>query len=305
MVLESKSLIRFGLLTVLVNFLLMLVKILTGVVGHSQALIADGIESATDIFVSLITWSGFHISQKPPDSKHPFGHGKLESLAGLFSGLVLIIAAAAIAVQSVQDILSPGPPPEWFTLPVLLVVVAVKEILSRRILSLANREDSRALEGDAWHHRSDAITSAAAAIGISIALVGGAVWAMAEDLAALLACAIIFANGSRIIARSLHENLDGRVDDGLTRFLRNEALQVEGVLDIDKCLARKSGTHYFAELHVEVDPATPVVTGHLIGHRVKEHLMARQPRLLDVVVHLEPHGPAPPDPATGALTDKG
>jgi cation diffusion facilitator family transporter len=231
---------------------------------------------------------GFHLSLRPPDDKHPFGHGKIESLAGIFSGTALLLAAFGIAVQSVREILTPHHSPEWFTLPVLVGVVITKEILSRKISSFATGLDSRALEGDAWHHRSDALTSGAAAIGITLALVGGPAWAVADDWAALVACGIIVANGIRILRRSLHDTLDGRVDTAIAEALHAKAMEVEGVAHTEKCMVRKSGMQYFAELHVQVDGEMSVLSGHRIGHEVKAVLLEAFPELLDVVIHLEP-----------------
>jgi cation diffusion facilitator family transporter len=285
---ETGKAVGLGILTILINVMLMLVKIVTGILGNSYALIADGIESAADIFTSLITWMGFHLSLRPPDDKHPFGHGKIESLAGVFSGTALLLAAVAIAVQSVREILTPHHSPEWFTLPVLIAVVITKEFLSRKISTFATALDSRALEGDAWHHRSDALTSGAAAIGISVALIGGPAWAVADDWAALVACGIIVANGIRILQRSLHDTLDGRVDAAIVEALHARAMEVDGVAHTEKCRVRKSGMQYFAELHVQVDGEMSVLAGHRIGHDVKEALLEAFPELLDVVIHLEP-----------------
>jgi cation diffusion facilitator family transporter len=287
---QSQRAVGLGVLTTLMNVVLMVVKLLTGLFGQSYALVADGIESAADVFTSLITWFGYHLSLRPPDEKHPFGHGKIESLTGIFSGLVLLGAAAGIAVMSLREIQSPQNGPKWFTLPVLLLVIVSKEWMCRRILIMADQVDSRALEGDAWHHRSDAITSGAAAIGISLALLGGEAWASADDWAALVACIVIVINGFRIIDGALHDTLDGKVDSDRTDRIQLMAEEVDGVLNTEKCLLRKSGVNYFSELHVEVDPNLTVLEGHRIGHDVKDHVMEAMPEVLDVVIHLEPFG---------------
>jgi cation diffusion facilitator family transporter len=164
---DANKTIGIGILTVCVNIVLMGVKIVAGVIGNSYALIADGIESAGNIVSSLITWAGFQLSLRPADENHPFGHGKIESLAGVFSGVALLLAAAAIAWNSILEIRTPHHTPEWLTLPVLVAVVATKIFLSKKIFTLRESVDSRALEGDAWHRRSDPITSGAAGIGIS------------------------------------------------------------------------------------------------------------------------------------------
>lgn len=280
--------LALGLLSLCVNIVLMAVKITVGLVGNSYALVADGIESAGDILSSIITWVGFQLSLRPPDDDHPFGHGKIESLAGMFSGVALLVAAFIIGYHSILEIKTPHHAPAWFTLPVLLAVVVVKMGLSRVISRVGSSVDSRALEGDAWHHLSDAITSGAAAIGISIALIGGPGWEMADDYAALVACVIIIFNGCLIIKSSLHEVLDGSVSQELNREMRALAEEVEGVREIEKCRVRKSGIGMFIELHVRVDADISVREGHRIGHEVKDHIRAAKPQVVDIVVHLEP-----------------
>lgn len=281
-----------GILSVCVNIVLMLVKIGVGLIGNSYALVADGIESASDIFSSLITWAGFQFSLRPADDDHPFGHGKLEALAGGFAGVALLAAAVIIAVNAVSEILTPHHAPEWFTLPVLIGIVVVKEALSRRILSTGQELGSTALQGDAWHHRSDAITSGAAAIGISVALLGGPGYEAADDWAALVACAIIVVNAARISRSALHDVMDGSVPVEWHGAVKNSASAVPGVLGTEKCRIRKSGTSQFVELHVRVAPDITVFEGHEIGHLVKARILADNPLVRDVVVHIEPAPPA-------------
>jgi len=282
--------IAIGILTMCTNLVLMLVKLWAGVVGNSSALIADGIESAADILVSLITWSGFTLSLRPADEKHPFGHGKIEALTGVFSGVALIGAATFISWQAIGELGNEQSSPEWFTLPVLIFVVIIKESLSRYMLGLGEVSGSRAIEGDAWHHRSDAMTSGAAAIGICIALLGGPAYAAADEWAALFACLIIVVNGWRIIHAAMYEALDGAVAPELEAEVRLHAQDIPGVAGIEKCLIRKSGIGYFVEIHVEVPGTMPVSEGHALGHDVKAHLIKTMPNLVDVVVHLEPVG---------------
>ena len=218
-----------------VNVLLAIIKIVTGILGNSYALIADGIESTTDIISSLVVWTGLRISAIPADADHPYGHGKAESVAGMFVALALLGAAILIAVQSVREIITPHHAPAWFTLLVLAVVIATKESLFRFVFKVGRELTSTAVKGDAWHHRSDAITSAAAFVGIAIALIGGKGYESADDWAALLACLIILFNGYRIFRAALDEIMDAAVPDAFQTQVREMAAAVPDVVRIEKC----------------------------------------------------------------------
>ncbi len=271
-----------------INLVLALIKISTGVIGNSYALIADGIESTSDIFSSLIVLSGLQISSKPADQSHPYGHGKAESLAALAVAIFLIGAGILIAIQAVREILSPQLVPAWYTLPILAVIIVVKEGLYRRMYSVGTDLDSSSLRSDAWHHRSDAITSLAAFIGISIALIGGPGYESADDWAALLGVVIIFANGIRILRPALDEVMDASVSDDIERQVISIASSVDGVVAIEKSRIRKSGLGYLMDLHVQVDSAISVKDGHAIGHIVNNRLMKSPIPITDVVIHIEP-----------------
>src|ERR1700736_6156237 len=263
----SESL-RLGILAICINVSLMIIKIGVGVVGNSYALVADGIESASDIFSSVITWAGFRLSLKPADEDHPYGHGKIDALTGIFSGCCLFAAAAFIAYQSIIEIRTPHHSPAWFTLPVLMAVIVVKELLSRRVFAVADTLDSNALKGDAWHHRSDAITSAAAAIGITIALIGGKGWEMADDWGALAACSVIVTNDFLLVKRSVYDATDAAVSSLVVDSIRAVAANQPGVERIEKCLVRKSGADLFVELCCSVDPSLTMREGRPLSHQV-------------------------------------
>jgi len=287
---QANRMMRLGMLSICTNVILMFVKIITGYIGNSYALIADGIESAGDILTSIITWTGFKMSLRPADENHPYGHGKIESLAGMFAGISLFGAAGLIAHHAILEIKLPHHAPSWFTLPVLILVVVIKELLSRRMNSMNKDLDSKAIQGDAWHHRADALTSAAAAVGISIALIGGKGFEQADDWAALAACVIIGINGFLIFRAALHDLLDGNVSVAISARILREAESVDGVDNVEKCRIRKSGIGLFVELHVQVDPAISVAAGHAIAHRVKDFLIEQNRQIIDVLVHIEPAG---------------
>lgn len=280
--------LRVSKLALVVNALLAVGKIATGVVGNSYALVADGIESAADIFSSIVVWGGLRVAVLPADENHPFGHGKAESVASAIVSFTLLAAALLIAVHSVREILTPQHPPAWYTLPVLVVVVIVKEALSRAAFRAGRSLASTALQGDAWHHRSDALTSAAAFVGISIALIGGPGYESADDWAALISCGVIAWNGLRLLRSALDEVMDASVSPEIVAEVRALAAGVEGVASIDKCRVRKVGLHLALDIHVVVDGNLSVWRGHEIAHLVKDRLLTSQHRINDVTVHVEP-----------------
>jgi cation diffusion facilitator family transporter len=274
-----------------VNAALAGLKIIGGVFGNSYALIADGIESTADIVTSLVVWAGLRVAEQPADERHPYGYGKAEALSGVVAALALLAAAAMIAVQSVYEILTPHHLPHWSTLVILLLVIGVKWWLARWVGAVGRDVESTALEGDAWHHQSDALTSAAALIGISIALIGGPGYEPADDWAALAACLVIVYSGVRLLRRALGDVLDAAPPKDFEARVRDMAAAVEGVLAIEKCRIRKSGTRYFVEIHVEVDPLATVRRGHDIATQVRHDLRQAEPRIADALVHVEPHEP--------------
>jgi len=275
-----------------VNLVLALIKIITGVVGNSYALIADGIESSADIVSSLIVWSGLKIAARPADASHPYGHGKAESLAALIVSAALLGAAGLIAWQSINEILTPHKAPAWYTLIVLGVVIVTKELLFRFVFSTASEIESSALKGDAWHHRSDAITSVAVFIGIAVALIGGERFNAADDWSALLACAVIAYNGLKLLRVAFDELMDKAAPEGMAEKVRALAGKVAGVVTVEKCRLRKYGLTWVVDIHVEVEPTLTVKEGHDIAHAVKDTLRGSEMKIADVLVHVEPVGTA-------------
>lgn len=284
-----KAAAKATLLSVAINSALAAVKVVTGILGNSYALIADGIESINDVLSSLVVYASIRISAKPADEDHPYGHGKAEQLGALFSALSLLGAGATIVVQSSQNLFHRHTSPAWYTLPVLVLVIVVKELLSRYALNKGQETTSTALKGDAWHHRADAITSGAAFVGIVISLVGGPGFEKADDVAALLGCAVIGINGFKLLKTSLHENMDGAPPAELIERMRQIAAAVPQVKLIEKLRMKKSGLGYFMDIHVQVDAQLSVDEGHRIGGAVKARLMTEGYEIHDVVVHLEPY----------------
>jgi cation diffusion facilitator family transporter len=289
---------RIALLGLVINAVLAVAKIVAGVLGNAYVLIADGIESTLDIAGSVVIWGGLKVAARPPDETHPYGHGKAEPIAAAIVAAGVIAAAIGLAVQSTREIFIPHHAPAPFTLVVLIVVVIVKELLYRSVIRLGRDVESTAVQTDAWHHRSDALTSIAAFVGIAIALIGGEGWETADDYAALFACALIAYNGGRLLLPALHEIMDTAPRGEMSHLIKEAAAGVEGVCEVEKCLVRKMGLHFYVDLHVGVDGAISVRAGHDIAHEVKHAIQATDPRIADVLVHVEPtlgdaHGQAP------------
>ena len=261
-------------------------KITAGLLGNSYVLIADGIESALDIAGSVIIWGGLKFAARPPDETHPYGHGKAEPLAAGSVAVGVIIAAIGLAVQSVREILTPHHGPAPFTLVVLVVVIVVKEFLYRIVMRVGKDVESTAVKTDAWHHRADALTSTAAFIGISIALIGGERWYSADDWAALFACAVIAANGWKLFFPALHEILDTAPRGEIVTTIERAASSVSGVVLVEKCLVRKMGISFYVDLHVGVEGSISVREGHDLAHQVKDAIKQTDPRIADVLVHV-------------------
>ena len=286
---------RAALMAMAVSGVLGGVKVIAGVAGHSYALVADGVESLLDIVSSIAVWGSLKVAAADPNQRFPYGYGKAEPLAGLVIAAGLVVVAGVLAVQSVHEIRLPHQTPAPFTLIVLIVVVAVKELLFRWLVRTGREIESRAMESDAWHHRSDALTSIAAFIGISIALWGGKGYESADDWAALAACALIAYNGVRLFRDALREILDAAPHGETLHRIRSVAAAVPGVTGIDDCRARKSGLGWLVDIHVEVDGEMPVREGHRIAHAVKDALLASDAGVLDALVHIEPSGHGPCD----------
>jgi len=282
--------IRWAQLGILINAVLALVKFIAGILGHSYALIADGIESTSDIVSSFIVWSGLRISTRTADQYYPFGYGKAEALAAAVVSLMLLAAALGISIESVREIITPHHAPAAFTLVVLVVVVIVKEVLFRRVFAVGSEAGSIAVQADAWHHRSDALTSLCAFIGISVALIGGPGWEMADDWAALVAASIIAYNGLNLLRPAIADLMDRTPTGDVLDRVSAAAMAVEEVRAIEKVKVRKAGVEYFVDLHVQADAHMPLHAAHILSGKVKSAIKAAVPAVSGVLVHMEPFG---------------
>ena len=285
---SARKALRTTAIGLVVSAILAVVKGVGGVLGNSYALIADAIESCADIFTSGMMWLGLRWSHRPADKDHPYGHGKGEALITLGIAFVLVCAAILIAVKSIQNIITPHKIPAPYTLVILLLVIIVKEILYRYVKKTSRELGSGAVEADAFHHRSDAITSVAAFVGISIGLIGGPGYEIADDFAALFASLIIVINAIRIARPAIGELLDEELDPSLNKELIELASGVDKVAHVEWCRIRKMGPFKIADLHIWVDKNLTVEEGHRISHEVKDLIQDRHPLFSDVMIHVEP-----------------
>jgi len=284
--LRGKRAARLGILA---NTLLAAFKLVAGVIGNSYALIADAIESSADVVSSTVVLGGLHVAGREPDEHYPFGYGRAETLAGAVVALMLLGAAAAIAIQAVREIRTPHHTPAWWTLVVLVVVVTVKTVLSRRIAVVGVEIGSTAVRTDAWHHFSDALTSAAAFVGILIAVAGGPGWESADDWAALAASGVIGFNAIVLLRPAIADLMDRSPDAPVLESIRAIAGAVPGVLAIEKLAVRRVGLSYHAIVHVQADPQITLREAHSLGGAVTRAIHNRAERVQSVVVHMEPY----------------
>jgi cation diffusion facilitator family transporter len=287
---RTQSAINTSKFSIVSNAVLAIVKLGAGIFGNSYALIADAIESTTDILSSILVYVGIRYASKPADHNHPYGHGRLEPLITFMVVGFLIAAAILIAYQSIHNILTPHQLPALWTLWVLTAIILWKGFSYAFVIQKSEETHSTSLKADAWHHLSDAITSVAAMIGIAIALILGEGYESADDWAALIASGIITYNAYLIFRPALGEIMDEHVHHDMIESIRQSALKVEGILDTEKCLIRKSGMFYLVDLHATVDGKISVKQGHDLAHRLKDQLIQDIPQIQDVLIHIEPEG---------------
>jgi cation diffusion facilitator family transporter len=270
------------------NAALAIIKGLAGFFGNSYALIADAIESTTDIFASFLVLFGIKYSNKPADENHPYGHGRAEPLITFLVVGFLITSATIIAYESILNIGTPHDLPKSWTLYILGAIILWKEYSFQLVIKRSKETNSSSLKADAWHHRSDAITSVAAFVGISIALFLGKGYESADDWAALFASGFILYNSFLIFRPALGEIMDEHLYDDLIDTIRLVAKEVEGIIDTEKCFIRKSGMKYHVDLHARVKATISVKEGHDLAHKLKDTLRAEIPELGHVLIHIEP-----------------
>ncbi|PZP47713.1 MAG: cation-efflux pump [Pseudopedobacter saltans] len=286
---NGQTAIRTTYFSIIGNIILASIKGLAGFFGHSYALIADAIESTADIVSSILVLFGLKYANRPADKNHPYGHGRIEPLITFLVVGFLITSATIIAYESIQNIKTPHALPKPWTLFILGAIIVWKEVSFRIVMKKSKETNSSSLRADAWHHRSDAITSLAAFIGISIALFFGNGYETADDWAALFASFFILYNSYRIFRPALGEIMDEDTYDVLVKGIREVSLTVHGVINTEKCFVRKVGLKYHIDLHVTVDGNITVRQGHDIAHNLQDTLKTQLSQLEHVLIHIEPN----------------
>lgn len=286
---HEQTAIKATYFSIIGNTSLALIKGLAGFFGNSYALVADAIESTTDIFASFLVLFGIKYSNRPADDNHPYGHGRAEPLITFLVVGFLITSATIIAYESILNIGTPHDLPKAWTLIVLILIIGWKEYSFQTVMKKSIITNSSSLKADAWHHRSDAITSVAAFIGISIALIFGKGYESADDWAALFASFFILYNSYMIFRPALGEIMDEHRYDDLVENIRQESLKVEGIIGTEKCFIRKAGMKYHVDLHAIVDANISVKEGHDLAHKLKDTLRSEILELGHVLIHIEPN----------------
>lgn len=286
---NEQTAIRTTYFSIIGNTCLAIIKGLAGFFGNSYALIADAIESTTDIFASLLVLAGFKYAKRPADENHPYGHGKIEPLITFGVVAFLVVSATIIAYESIKNIQTPHQIPKSWTLIVLGIIIIWKEISFQIVIKKSKQTNSSSLKADAWHHRSDAITSVMAFLGISIAIIFGKGYETADDWAALFASAFILYNSYLILRPALGEIMDEQLYDDLIVEIRAKSIEVEGVLGTEKCFIRKAGMNFHVDLHAIVNSEFSVKVGHDIAHKLKDYLRKEIQNLGHVLIHIEPN----------------
>ena len=284
----EKTAVKTTYFSIISNAGLALVKGLAGYFGNSYALIADAIESTTDIFSSCLVLFGIKYSNRPADKNHPYGHGRAEPLITFLVVGFLITSATIIAYESILNIKTPHELPKPFTLFILAAIIVWKEMSYRFVIKKSKETHSSSLKADAWHHRSDAITSISAFIGIFIALIFGKGYESADDWAALFSSAFILYNSYLIFRPALGEIMDEHLYDDLLSDIRRVSSTVDGIIETEKCFIRKAGMKYHVDLHAVVNANITVKAGHDLAHLLKDTLRAEIPSLGHVLIHIEP-----------------
>jgi cation diffusion facilitator family transporter len=267
---------------------LALAKIAAGLAGNSTAVVADGLESASDVFSSGLVLLGLTLAAKPADQNHPYGHGRVEILTGLFVGLILTAGGALISYGSFERIGRPHEPLSTFVIWPLVASLVLKTILATWKFRFGRKSGSASLKADAWNDAMDSLSAITALIAVGLAMLNPGRFSDADRYGGFFVGLIVVFTGIRIARDTALQLIDTMPDDDMMERIRNAAHTVPGVRGVEKCFARKTGMRYHVDLHLEVDPEMTVRQSHEIAHEVRERILQRLDWVADVLVHVEP-----------------
>lgn len=290
---NRKAIIIATWVGIIVNGLLTLIKAIGGILSGSRALIADALHSASDIIGSIVILFAVKIANKPPDKEHPYGHGKAETIASIIVALLLIVVGVEISLSSIKVFFGTMPDaPGKLALIIIIISIIIKEILFHYKYRLGKKYNSSALITEAWHHRSDSLSSFAALIGISAAIIGkhyGLTFLIYGDaIAGLIVSLIVIRVGYFLAKESANIALEQVLDKEETEKYITTVQSVDGVIDVDEVLARTHGSYIIIDLKIAVDSTITVKEGHTIAQSTKIKLMETHSEIEDVLVHINP-----------------
>ena len=279
---------RLAILGMVVSGSLAVTKVLVGLRGHSTAVVADGLESASDVFASGFVLLGLSVAAKPADEEHPYGHGRAETLTGLLIGLGLSAGGALICYGSLEKLGQPHPPlAPWVIWPVLISLIA-KAVLATLKFRYGRRIHSAALTADAWNDAMDTLSASAALVAVGLALFDPVRFQNTDRYGGAAVGLIVIVVGVRVARETALQLMDTMPEADLMRQIRAAAADVPGALGVEKCFARKTGLRYHVDLHLEVDPDMTVRQSHEIAHEVRLRILESLEWVADVLVHVEP-----------------
>lgn len=291
---SSRSIIIATWVGIIVNLLLTLIKAIGGILGGSRALIADALHSASDVVGSIVVLFAVKIANKPPDEEHPYGHGKAEGVASIIVALLLIVVGVEISISSIKVFFGETPEaPGIIALIILVISILIKEVLFYYKLWLGKKYNSTVLITEAWHHRSDSLSSFAALLGIGLAIIGEkfaiGFLVYGDAIAGLIVSLIVIKVGYDLIKTSSNVMLEKVLGRDEVRVYEETVLSVEGVKRIDQLLARTHGSYVIVDIKVSVDQNITVKEGHDIATEVKQSLILKHEEVEDVLVHINPY----------------
>ena len=263
-------------------------KLAGGVFGHSEELIVDAVHSFGDGLTAVVVWLSLLWAQRPADREHPYGHTRVEAVAGSNVALLLILSGLGMGWEALRTLGEASEAPELYTLAIAAASILLKEALYRYESNVAQRTGSSAVRAAAWDHRLDGVGSLAVLIGLAIFYWGGAAWHAADHVAALAVALVVLWAGGALLWDSVQELMDRQAEPKILDEVRREALTVPGVRGVEKLLVRKTGLEYLVDIHIEVNAEASVREGHAVGHAVKDRLTGNIVTVKDVLVHIEP-----------------